>query len=124
MSLSPPAASSSLRVFSTRPVVNLEFRSHDGKHKEDVPAYAGLSIYYAATNAEVRGFLGSHLFPPLRHPLVVFKSSSPSLDASGICEGKTKCSTCHVILPKSVYDKLPPPSEMELDLLVYNMSFV
>lgn len=36
----------------------------------------------------------------------------------GACEGTLTCSTCHVILKKEDYDKLPEkPSEEELDML-------
>jgi len=33
------------------------------------------------------------------------------------CEGKMACSTCHVIIDPESFDKLPPPSEEELDML-------
>lgn len=36
----------------------------------------------------------------------------------GACQGSLACSTCHLILPPDLYDKLPsPPSEEEIDLL-------
>lgn len=35
----------------------------------------------------------------------------------GACEGSLACSTCHVILDKSYYDKLSAPSEDEEDML-------
>lgn len=33
------------------------------------------------------------------------------------CSGVAACSTCHVIVDKEYYDKLPPPQEDELDML-------
>ena len=35
----------------------------------------------------------------------------------GACEGVMACSTCHVIVDKEDFDKLPPASEEEEDLL-------
>jgi ferredoxin len=35
----------------------------------------------------------------------------------GTCEGQMACSTCHVIVTKEDFDRLPPASEMEEDML-------
>jgi ferredoxin len=35
----------------------------------------------------------------------------------GACEGSMACSTCHVIVDKDDFDRLPPASEEEDDLL-------
>lgn len=35
----------------------------------------------------------------------------------GTCEGQMACSTCHVIVAKQDFDRLPPASEMEEDML-------
>ena len=35
----------------------------------------------------------------------------------GTCEGQMACSTCHVIVGKDWFDKLPPASEDEEDML-------
>ncbi|KCZ78266.1 hypothetical protein H311_00706 [Anncaliia algerae PRA109] len=35
----------------------------------------------------------------------------------GACEGSLACSTCHVIIPKNIYNKLPEPSDREYDML-------
>lgn len=35
----------------------------------------------------------------------------------GTCEGQMACSTCHVIVAKDDFDRLPPASEMEEDML-------
>jgi ferredoxin len=35
----------------------------------------------------------------------------------GACEGVMACSTCHVIVDPGDFEKLPPPSEEEEDLL-------
>ena len=39
------------------------------------------------------------------------------IDLEGACEGSLACSTCHVIVDKSFYDKLKSPSEDEEDML-------
>lgn len=39
------------------------------------------------------------------------------IELEGACEGVCACSTCHVILESTVYDKLPEPSENEEDML-------
>eukprot|EP01103_Thecamoeba_quadrilineata_P019694 TRINITY_DN8093_c0_g1_i1.p1 TRINITY_DN8093_c0_g1~~TRINITY_DN8093_c0_g1_i1.p1 ORF type:complete len:174 (+),score=28.98 TRINITY_DN8093_c0_g1_i1:71-592(+) len=40
-----------------------------------------------------------------------------NIDLEGACEGSLACSTCHVILPKEFYDKLPEPTDEENDML-------
>lgn len=35
----------------------------------------------------------------------------------GTCEGQMACSTCHVIVAKEWFDKLPPAAEEEEDML-------
>ena len=39
------------------------------------------------------------------------------IDIEGACEGFMACSTCHVIVDKDWYAKLPAPSEDEEDML-------
>ena len=39
------------------------------------------------------------------------------IDIEGACEGCMACSTCHVIVDKDWYRKLPKPSEDEEDIL-------
>ena len=39
------------------------------------------------------------------------------IDLEGACEGVCACSTCHLILPKELYDTLEEPSEDEEDML-------
>jgi ferredoxin, 2Fe-2S len=39
------------------------------------------------------------------------------LDMEGACEGSMACSTCHVIVEAQWFDRLPPPSEDEEDML-------
>ena len=39
------------------------------------------------------------------------------LDIEGACGGAMACSTCHVIVDKDWYAKLPPPSDDEADML-------
>lgn len=40
-----------------------------------------------------------------------------NIPLEGACEGSLACSTCHVIIDESFYDKLPPASEDEEDML-------
>jgi len=40
-----------------------------------------------------------------------------NINLEGACEGSLACSTCHVVVDKSFYDKLKPPSEDEEDML-------
>ena len=39
------------------------------------------------------------------------------IDVEGACEGSMACSTCHVILSEADYDRLPPSSDDEEDML-------
>ena len=39
------------------------------------------------------------------------------LPLEGTCEGPMACSTCHVIVAPDWFDRLPPPSEEEEDML-------
>lgn len=39
------------------------------------------------------------------------------IDIEGACEGSMACSTCHVIVDKEWYEKLPPAGEEENDML-------
>jgi 2Fe-2S ferredoxin len=40
-----------------------------------------------------------------------------NIDLEGACEGSLACSTCHVVVDKEWYDKLPDASEDEEDML-------
>ena len=40
-----------------------------------------------------------------------------SIDIEGACDGSLACSTCHVIVDKAWYDKLPAATEDEEDML-------
>ena len=40
-----------------------------------------------------------------------------NINIIGACEGGCACSTCHVILDKDLYNKIPLPTEKELDKL-------
>ena len=40
------------------------------------------------------------------------------IDGFGACEGTLACSTCHVIMQKADFDKIPnKPSDEEMDML-------
>ncbi|RYH16592.1 2Fe-2S iron-sulfur cluster binding domain-containing protein [archaeon] len=40
-----------------------------------------------------------------------------NVDIEGACGGELACSTCHVIVPRDIYDKLPAKKEEEEDML-------
>lgn len=40
-----------------------------------------------------------------------------NIELEGACEGSLACSTCHVIVDKAFYNKLPEASEAEEDML-------
>jgi ferredoxin, 2Fe-2S len=40
-----------------------------------------------------------------------------SIDIEGACEGSLACSTCHIVVDKAWYEKLPAASEDEEDML-------
>jgi len=67
------------------------FLSADGEHRSVVEAAAGQRL------------------------LEVAQADGQPLE--GTCEGQMACSTCHVIVDPADFEKLPPPSEMEEDLL-------
>ncbi len=39
------------------------------------------------------------------------------IDLEGACEGSLACSTCHVVIAPEWYDRLPPASDDEEDML-------
>lgn len=39
------------------------------------------------------------------------------VDLEGACDGTLACSTCHLVLPESLFSALDEPSEEELDML-------
>jgi len=67
---------------------------------------------------EAKGKIGDSL-------LDIVVNNEIDLDGYGACEGTLTCSTCHLIVPKDVYDKLPEkPTDEELDMLdlAYDLS--
>ena len=44
-------------------------------------------------------------------------AQAAGMPLEGTCEGQMACSTCHVILPPEWFDRLPPASEDEEDML-------
>lgn len=67
------------------------FVSADGQTRKEVTAKAGDSVLEIAHDNDV--------------------------DIEGVCEGSMACSTCHVIVDKAFYGKLPKPSQDEEDML-------
>lgn len=67
------------------------FVSADGSSRKEVTARAGESVLQIAHDNDV--------------------------DIEGACEGSMACSTCHVVVDKAFYSRLPKPSEDESDML-------
>lgn len=67
------------------------FVSTDGKQRQEVEARPGDSLLDLAH----------------RH----------NIDIEGACEGAMACSTCHLIVEPDWFDRLPPASEEEEDML-------
>ena len=44
-------------------------------------------------------------------------AKSNGIDMEGACEGCMACSTCHVVVDKAWFAKLPKPAEAEADML-------
>ena len=44
-------------------------------------------------------------------------AQAAGMPLEGTCEGQMACSTCHVIVAKEDFDRLPEASEMEEDML-------
>lgn len=72
-------------------MIKLKFISADGEREQEVEAAPGLRLLEIAQNAG--------------QPL------------EGTCEGQMACSTCHVIVAADDFDRLPPASEEEEDML-------
>lgn len=72
-------------------MISVRFIGADGQVFQDVDAQIGESLL---TIGQVNG-----------QPL------------EGTCEGQMACSTCHVIVDKAWFDKLPRPREEEEDML-------
>ena len=73
-----------------KPVIHFSFIDKDGK---EYP---------------VEGHVGDHLLGV---------AHAHKVDLEGACEASLACSTCHIILPKDIYNQLPEPSEEENDML-------
>lgn len=67
------------------------FESADGGTSREVDATAGQSLLEIAHKGGV--------------------------EIEGACEGSMACSTCHLVIDRDFYDRLPPPSEEEEDML-------
>lgn len=72
-------------------MVRITFVTADGRHSEQFHAEPGQTVLDVAQ---------AHGVP-----------------IEGACEGSMVCSTCHVIVAAADYDRLPPPSVDEEDLL-------
>ena len=67
------------------------FVSPDGKTRTEVDAPVGLSVLEIAHKNKI--------------------------DLEGACEGSLACSTCHVVVDATFFDKLETPAEEEEDML-------
>ena len=71
--------------------MRISFIHADGKGRTDAEGEAGTSLLDLAQ---------AHLLP-----------------LEGTCEAQMACSTCHVIVAKDDFNRLPPATEMEEDML-------
>lgn len=73
---------------------------------------SGITINFISADGEntktVEGQVGDNL-------LTLAQNHDQPLE--GTCEGQMACSTCHVIIDKDDFEKLPAASEMEEDML-------
>ena len=81
----------SRKVQITRSCVNMTFIEEANKNKVAVEAKIGKSVLDIAIENNI--------------------------DIEGACGGELACSTCHVILDQALFDKLPPKTEEEEDML-------
>ena len=89
----PISAASRLRQFSSNPdIVNFKFVEEKNPNVQIL----------------VNGEVGTRVLDvAIRH----------NVDIEGACGGELACSTCHVVLSKELYDKLPKKTEQEQDML-------
>ena len=60
------------------------------------------------TNKEIQGKVGDN---------VMYLAHHHNIEIEGACEGSLACCTCHVYVDYNSYDKIPPPTEDEDDML-------
>lgn len=80
-------------IAENAPTIQITFLQPDGTRKT-VTARVGETLLQTARNA-----------------------GDGEVDLEGACEGVCACSTCHLIMPADLYDRLPEPSEDEEDML-------
>lgn len=91
-----------------RPRKTIVFRRMSSTPSTEQEKVSVTWIHKDGTEALVSGEVGLNLMEIAhRH----------GIELEGACEGACACSTCHVILEKSVYKSLPEPSENEEDML-------
>jgi ferredoxin len=71
--------------------VSLHFVNSKGRHLASIDAPVGATLLEVAQKAK--------------------------LDVEGACGGQCACATCHMILPREIFDKLPSARDDELDML-------
>lgn len=86
------AASGTDETKKTVPITFIEERS-DGSGGREV---------------EVQAVVGKHLLDA---------AHANNVELEGSCGGELACSTCHLVFEPEIYDKLPPKSEEEDDML-------
>ena len=60
-----------------------------------------------------------HVKAPIGENLLITAKNN-QIELEGACECSMACATCHLILDKSLYDKLEQPCEDEINLLTLN----
>lgn len=102
--------SSKLNVFNKSfNSINRKYFSSDNKTK-DTDKFVNITYKYLVddTTVDVKAKIGEN---------VLITAHENNVDLEGACECSLACSTCHVILEQSLFDKLPPTEEIEDDLL-------
>lgn len=92
------------RLFQTTPIF-----MHGGPSKNsDKPLVRFSFVDKDNSEFPVEAHVGDHLLE------VAHRNN---VDLEGACEASLACSTCHVILPTDVFEKLDEPEEEENDML-------
>jgi ferredoxin len=87
--------------------MRVTFIHADGKARTEAEAEPGSILLDVAQ---------AHMMP-LEGTILLDVAQAHMMPLEGTCEGQMACSTCHVIVAKEDFDRLPPASEMEEDML-------
>lgn len=111
------AATRSARVYAS-PL--LQHGHHVINHSSIACFHVSASLRTAATGVELVFVEGSGKEVPVLAKLgesLLQVAHRHGVDMEGACEASVACSTCHVVLPRGVFESLPEASEKEEDML-------